>query len=169
MLFRSIYPICAGTVQSINGHGKAYGNHICMKHDDGMVSLYAHLKNISVKVGQKVTLNTPLGIMGATGNANGAHLHLELHRSIWKYPAKGSSPETATWLIDAVSWIEDHVREVEKMIEAKDLMVSVKDKLVTVKAVNVDGSNYVLLRDVPKLMPVISIGYDENRKMPKIE
>ena len=27
--------------------------------------------------------------------------------------AKGSSPETATWLIDAVSWIEDHVKEGE--------------------------------------------------------
>ena len=165
----TIYPICAGTVQSINGHGKAYGNHIGIKHDDGMVSLYAHLKSISVKVGQKVTLNTPLGIMGATGNANGAHLHLELHKGAWKYPAKGSSPETATWLIDAVSWIEDHVREGEKMIEAKDLTVSVKGELVTVKAVNVDGSNYVLLRDVPKLMPVISVGYDAEKGLPRIE
>ena len=68
-----------------------------------------------------------------------------------------------------VSWIEEHVREGEKMIEAKDLTVSVKDKLVTVKAVNVDGSNYVLLRDVPKLMPVISVGYDAEKGLPKIE
>ena len=68
-----------------------------------------------------------------------------------------------------VSWIEEHVREGEKMIEAKDLTVSVKDKLVTVKAVNVDGSNYVLLRDVPKLMPVISVGYDAEKGLPKVE
>ena len=68
-----------------------------------------------------------------------------------------------------VSWIEEHVREGEKMIEAKDLTVSVKDKLVTVKAVNVDGSNYVLLRDVPKLMPVISVGYDAEKGLPRIE
>ncbi len=68
-----------------------------------------------------------------------------------------------------VSWIEEHVREGEKMIEAKDLTVSVKGELVTVKAVNVDGSNYVLLRDVPKLMPVISVGYDAEKGLPKIE
>ena len=55
------------------------------------------------------------------------------------------------------------------MIEAKDLTVSVKGELVTVKAVNVDGSNYVLLRDVPKLMPVISVGYDAEKGLPKIE
>ena len=68
-----------------------------------------------------------------------------------------------------VSWIEEHVREGEKMIEAKDLTVSVKGELVTVKAVNVDGSNYVLLRDVPKLMPVISVGYDAEKGLPRIE
>ena len=55
------------------------------------------------------------------------------------------------------------------MIDGKDLSVSVKDKLVTVKAVNVDGSNYVLLRDVPKLMPVISVGYDAEKGLPRIE
>ena len=55
------------------------------------------------------------------------------------------------------------------MIEAKDLTVSVKGALVTVKTVNVDGSNYVLLRDVPKLMPVISVGYDAEKGLPKIE
>lgn len=47
--------------------------------------------------------------------------------------------------------------------------MSVKGKPVTVKAINVDGSNYVLLRDVPKLMPVMEIGYDPVAGMPKVE
>ena len=51
----------------------------------------------------------------------------------------------------------------------QDLTVSVKGQPVTVKAINHEGSNYVLLRDVPKLMPVISVGYDDGRKMPKVE
>ena len=55
------------------------------------------------------------------------------------------------------------------MIEAKDLMVSVKGELVTVKAVNVEGSNYVLLRDIPKLVPTIDVGYDAEKNMPRIE
>lgn len=51
----------------------------------------------------------------------------------------------------------------------QDLTVSVKGQPVTVKAINVDGSNYVLLRDVPKLIPVISVGYDETLGVPKVE
>lgn len=51
----------------------------------------------------------------------------------------------------------------------QDLVVSVKGKPVTVKAINHEGSNYVLLRDVPKLVPVLSIGYDAAQGMPKVE
>lgn len=58
-------------------------------------------------------------------------------------------------------------REEEYTVE--DLVVSVKGKPVTVKAINVEGSNYVLLRDVPKLMPVMEIGYDAAAGMPKVE
>ena len=111
---KTIYPIAEGVVESINAHGSAYGNHVCIKHPDGNVSLYAHLSKVSVKVGQAVTLDTPLGIMGATGNANGAHLHLELHQGAYKYP-HGYKPKTAPWLIDVMSWIEDHVEVVEQM------------------------------------------------------
>ena len=164
---KTIYPIAEGVVESINAHGKAYGNHVCIKHADGNVSLYAHMSSISVKVGQSVELNTPLGIMGATGNANGAHLHLELHQGKYKYP-QGYKPKAAPWLIDPVAWIEDHVEEVEQ-VDVKDLVVSVKGQLVTVKAINVEGSNYVLMRDVPKLVPAISVGYDAVLGRPKVE
>lgn len=163
---KTIYPIAEGVVESINKHGSAYGNHICVKHPDGNVSLYAHMSKVSVTVGQSVGLDTPLGIMGATGNANGAHLHLELHQGKYKYP-QGYKPKAAPWLIDAMAWIEDHVEEVEYVVQ--DLVVSVKGKPVTVKAINHEGSNYVLLRDVPKLMPVMEIGYDAALGMPKVE
>lgn len=51
----------------------------------------------------------------------------------------------------------------------QDLTVSVKGQPVTVKAINHEGSNYVLLRDVPKLVPVLSVGYDETLGLPKVE
>lgn len=51
----------------------------------------------------------------------------------------------------------------------QDLTVSVKGQPVTVKAINHEGSNYVLLRDVPKLVPIISVGYDAALGMPKVE
>nr|DAM46232.1 MAG TPA: peptidase [Caudoviricetes sp.] len=59
--------------------------------------------------------------------------------------------------------------EVEQMPDVRDLVVSVKGKPVTVKAINHEGSNYVLLRDVPKLVPVISVGYDAALGVPRIE
>ena len=152
---KTIYPIAKGTVQSINAHGSAYGNHVCIKHADGNVSLYAHMSKISVKVGQAVTLDTPLGLMGATGNANGAHLHLELHQGAYSYP-RGYQPKTAPWLLDPIAWIEDHIQEgynVERLTIIKD------GQPVEVNAVNIDGNNYVKLQDLPNLADV-TIGYN---------
>ncbi len=106
---KEIYPIAQGTIESINTKGVSYGNHIVIKHDDGMVSLYAHLQEIKVKVGQKVSFTTLLGIMGSTGNSTGVHLHLELHNGAYKYPPAGSNPYTATWIINPMAWIEDHI------------------------------------------------------------
>lgn len=84
---KQIYPINSGTVISKNAHGAAYGNHVVIKHSDGYLSLYAHMSTVYVKVGQTVTKNTVVGIMGNTGNSYGAHLHLEVHQGAYKYPA----------------------------------------------------------------------------------
>lgn len=153
---KNVCAIADGVVESINAHGSAYGNHVCVRHDDGMVSLYAHLSRVSVKVGQKVCRGDLLGIMGATGNASGAHLHLELHEGRYRYPAKGTSPLSEKDLLDAWAWIEDHVGGEDEMQEVKDLQVWSKStgKAVIVKAVNVGGSNYIKLRDLEKLARV---------------
>lgn len=149
---REIFPIAEGVVESLNSKGASYGNHIVIKHDDGMISLYAHLSEVKVKAGQKVSLDTLLGTMGATGNATGVHLHLELHNGAYKYPPNGSNLYTATWIINPLAWIEDHIGGGD-MPEVKDLQVWSKEtgQAVIVKAVNIDGSNYVRLRDIEKL------------------
>lgn len=166
---RNIYPITTGIVADINAHGSSYGKHVLLKQDDGYYSLYAHLQSISVKIGQRVHLQTKLGVMGDTGNANGAHLHLELHKGSYRYP-RGFAPKTAPWLVDPAAFIEDHIG-VEDMenVFYKDLQVMVKGKPVIVKAVNADGSNYVLLRDLPKLLPPLIIGYDAENDRPTID
>ena len=46
---------------------------------------YFHLDKIYVKVGQKITKDTVLGLYGNTGSSAGAHLHLECDSDI-KYP-----------------------------------------------------------------------------------
>lgn len=55
-----------------------YGEMVVIDHGNGWQSLYAHLAKVEVKCGQELYRGDVLGAMGATGNANGVHLHFEL-------------------------------------------------------------------------------------------
>jgi len=55
-----------------------YGNVIIIDHQNGFVTLYAHLSSIIVIKDQEVLLGQTIGIMGTTGNSTGIHLHFEL-------------------------------------------------------------------------------------------
>lgn len=56
-----------------------YGNRVVLDHGNGYTSLYAHLSNIYVSVGQTLSRGQLLGQMGSTGRSTGTHLHLEIH------------------------------------------------------------------------------------------
>ncbi|HWP80336.1 MAG TPA: peptidoglycan DD-metalloendopeptidase family protein [Candidatus Acidoferrum sp.] len=81
-----VHPIAAGTVLRAAASA-AYGNYVSVQHPDGCLSLYAHLSACLVKEGQPVTRDTALGREGATGAATGPHLHLEIHKGAYRYPA----------------------------------------------------------------------------------
>lgn len=70
--------VAAGTVVSINASGASYGNHVVVKHADGMYTLYAHMASITVSVGQSVGAGQQVGTVGSTGNSSGPHLHFEV-------------------------------------------------------------------------------------------
>jgi murein DD-endopeptidase MepM/ murein hydrolase activator NlpD len=50
------------------------GGTIIIDHGYGLTSAFLHLKSLSVKVGQRVTLGQRIGTIGATGRATGPHL-----------------------------------------------------------------------------------------------
>ncbi|WP_391121527.1 peptidoglycan DD-metalloendopeptidase family protein [Psychrobacillus sp. L3] len=61
---------------------EGYGNTVTIAHQlngEEYKTLYAHLKSISVKIGQVVKQSQQIGIKGDTGNATGVHLHFEIH------------------------------------------------------------------------------------------
>lgn len=74
-----VYVARSGTVETVTYDGKG-GNYVVIKHDDGYWTYYGHLDSVDLSVGDKVTTNSRVGIMGATGLASGVHLHFE----VWK-------------------------------------------------------------------------------------
>jgi murein DD-endopeptidase MepM/ murein hydrolase activator NlpD len=55
------------------------GGTVMIDHGHGLTSLYAHLSEISVEVGQRLEQGEGLGRIGATGRVTGPHLHLSLY------------------------------------------------------------------------------------------
>jgi len=74
-----IYAAAAGFIYGIKRNARWYGNEIIIQHENGTVTVYAHLSQILVKEGAKVKQGDLIGRMGKTGNANGCHLHFEVH------------------------------------------------------------------------------------------
>ena len=74
----TIYATCNGIVTR-RGYDNAYGNFIVIRNDDdGKYHWFCHLSKINKNTGSKVTRTTVIGIMGATGNVTGKHLHFEI-------------------------------------------------------------------------------------------
>jgi hypothetical protein len=64
-----------------------------IQHDDGYVSLYAHLDpSLKVSVGQHVAAGQSIGQVGMTGVTTGPHLHFGL------YNPGGTAVDPSTWL-----------------------------------------------------------------------
>lgn len=81
----TIYSTCNGEVTR-TGFDKSYGNFVVVRNQgDGNYHWFCHLARIDVKQGQMVTRLSKLGIMGATGNATGVHLHYEIRNKSNKY------------------------------------------------------------------------------------
>ena len=62
------------------GKKGGYGNMIDIRHRNGMVSRYGHMRNFAtgVKPGMRVSMGSTIGFVGMTGWATGPHLHFEI-------------------------------------------------------------------------------------------
>ncbi|WP_335871893.1 M23 family metallopeptidase [Bacillus sp. 2205SS5-2] len=70
-----------GVVTSAGWDSGGYGNKVVVDHQNGFVTVYAHLSAIHVSSGQTVAQGSSLGLMGATGQSTGVHLHIEVYKN----------------------------------------------------------------------------------------
>ena len=78
--YGGVVPITAagpGTV-IFAGRKSGYGSVVDIDHGNGFTSRYAHMRSISVKVGDEVVIGDKVGIMGSSGRSTGRHLHFEV-------------------------------------------------------------------------------------------
>lgn len=68
-------------VVTFAGNMSGYGKIIIIKHDNGYETRYAHLSQISTRVGERVERGELIGKTGNTGRTTGPHLHFEIRRS----------------------------------------------------------------------------------------
>ena len=74
----AIYATKAGTVTSAT-YNEAYGNMVTINHGDGYSSLYGHMTNYIVSVGDTVSAGQTIGYVGSTGWSTGPHLHFTIY------------------------------------------------------------------------------------------
>lgn len=69
-----------GIVEDVIRSGKGLGNIVKIAHDDGFVTVYAHLEDIVVRKGERVTAGRKIANVGISGNSFAPHLHYEVYK-----------------------------------------------------------------------------------------
>lgn len=61
-----------------SGYNGGYGQMIIIAHEGGIQTVYGHLSQVNVSVGQTVSQGDVIGRVGNTGKSTGPHLHFEV-------------------------------------------------------------------------------------------
>ncbi len=71
-----VFAPAGGTVVKAGWSG-GYGNMIEIDHGMGLTTRYGHLSKVNVEVGDTVSRDQVIGLIGSTGRSTGPHLHYE--------------------------------------------------------------------------------------------
>lgn len=63
------------------GDQKGYGLIVIVEHDSGLITLYAHNRDLRAKTGQKVREGQVVATVGDSGRTSGPHLHFEVRKN----------------------------------------------------------------------------------------
>ncbi|WP_431956113.1 M23 family metallopeptidase [Nocardia lijiangensis] len=72
-----IYAVANGTVIDA-GPAQGFGLWVRIRHDDGAITVYGHMYDFFVSVGERVPAGMQIARMGNRGDSTGPHLHFEV-------------------------------------------------------------------------------------------
>lgn len=72
----AVYPVASGKVL-YSGQQHGYGKMVIVRHNDGMITIYAHHRRNCVRTGDKADRKSTIAYSGSTGRSTGPHLHFE--------------------------------------------------------------------------------------------
>ena len=80
---KPILSTASGKVIFVGSEIRGFGNLIMIRHENGFISAYAHLKSITIKKGQFVKQGEKIGLVGKSGYVKTSQLHFELRKGIY--------------------------------------------------------------------------------------
>ena len=99
----SIYAAAAGRVVAAEPFD-VRGNVVIIDHGWGVYTLYAHLSEFRVSVGEEVTQGQLIGEAGQTGRSTASHLH-------WEVIVNGKSVDPLVWMALSSNYIPPAIDE----------------------------------------------------------
>jgi murein DD-endopeptidase MepM/ murein hydrolase activator NlpD len=100
-----VYSTGNGIVVAVTSSQRGLGKHLIIDHGFGYVSIYAHLNNFNVRLGQKVQRGDIIGFVGSTGTSVANHLHYEIKLN-------GANVDPVNYYFEDLS-AEEYVRMIE--------------------------------------------------------
>lgn len=146
-----VFCVAPGEVFRIHDRptGHNYGIHVRVAHQDGYQTIYGHMQEVLVKVGQIVEAGTLLGLADNTGNSFGSHLHIGLKKEgakvgNWPYNLIDPTP----YLLPLLGWKEPDGPYAEGWVLTASVVV--QDRLAQV---NAGGATLYINADQSVLIP----------------
>lgn len=72
--------VSSGTVAHAGNQARGFGNLVLIKHEDKKISIYGHLQQANVKVGDKVVAGQQIGTAGTSGGESQPQLYFALRQ-----------------------------------------------------------------------------------------
>ena len=76
-----IYATGDGVVKEVETSRTGFGKCVVIDHGFGYETLYGHMNEFNVKVGQTVKRGSVIGYVGNSGTSTGPHVHYEVHKN----------------------------------------------------------------------------------------